>query len=59
MFTKFGEGWSNSEEMATVFRNSAILNLDQCATFRHDICILHRIRNILTNLVRIGLIVMN
>ena len=51
MFTKFGESWSNSKEMATVFFNSMtiwrrMLLLDRCATFRYDICVLHRIRNI-------------
>ena len=53
ILTKFGEDWSNSNELATVFLifkmvTAAILNYDHCANFRPDRYVLHRIRNIPT-----------
>ena len=56
MPTKFGEDWSNSNELATVFSKlnmaaaAIVLDSDQCAIFQHDIRVLHQIRNNLTKI---------
>ena len=58
MPTKLGDDWSNSIELATTINNysklnmvaAAILNIDQCAIFRRNRCVLHLIRNIPTKI---------
>ena len=59
IFTKFREGWSNSKEMATVFRNPIWQHLMSVLLFDIRWCVMYRIRIVPTNFGRVGKIEMN